>query len=60
MEKATFSRKEAAAYAGVSLPTLDKWSHMRGFPIIRMSRNSRIPVEGFRRWLEEMAATANN
>ena len=49
----TFS--QAAAAANISRPTLYKWSHLEGFPIVRIGGSPRIPVRAFERWLERQA-----
>lgn len=47
--------KEAAAAAGISVPTMREWVHKPGFPALRVGRKWVIPVDAFRRWLEEQA-----
>lgn len=58
MDKLTFTRKEAANYCSVSLPTLDAYlqrSH-DPMPSIHAGRKIIIPVEGLRKWLLDEAA----
>lgn len=50
-----FTTKEAANEAKVSMPTMYKWIHQKGFPAIRAGRKILIPVDAFKRWLEEEA-----
>ena len=55
MEKLAFTITEAAKAAGVSRPTLYRWTHIEGFPVVRVGRITRIPVGVFERWLEQQA-----
>lgn len=55
MEKLAFTISEAAKAAGVSRPTLYRWTHIEGFPVVRVGRITRIPVRAFERWLEQQA-----
>lgn len=55
MEKLAFTITEAAKAAGVSRPTLYRWTHIEGFPVVRVGRITRIPVRVFERWLEQQA-----
>lgn len=55
MEKLAFTISEAAQAAGVSRPTLYRWTHIEGFPVVRVGRITRIPVRAFERWLEQQA-----
>ena len=50
-EKLNFSSKEAAAAAGISMPTMLAWLHQDGFPAFRAGKKWLIPVEPFKRWL---------
>lgn len=56
MEKLVLSRPEAAEILGVSLPTLDKFSHRADFPWIRVGRRVLIPVDALREWLAKEAS----
>ena len=47
-----FKRKGAAEFAGVSLPTLDKWIRKEGFPYIKVGNRYIIPSDRFKEWLE--------
>ena len=55
MEKFNFTAKEAARAGNVSIPTLRKWTRTPGFPIIRAGKKILIPVEAYKRWLEDQA-----
>ncbi len=55
MEKINFTSKEACEAANVSAPTLRKWTRTPGFPVIRAGKKILIPIEPFKRWLEEQA-----
>ncbi len=52
MEKLAFTITEAARAAGVSRPTLYRWTHIQGFPVVRVGGITRIPVRAFENWLE--------
>ncbi len=58
MSKLAFTRKEAADYCNVSLPTLDSYLQRRRDPMpsIHVGRKIIIPVEGLRQWLLDEAA----
>ena len=50
--KLAYTRKEAAAAASVSLPTIDQWLHMyNGIPSFKVGRKCLIPVKEFAEWL---------
>lgn len=53
MEKATMTVKELSKAMGVSLPTAYAITDIEGFPVIKIGRRKVIPVDGFRRWLEQ-------
>lgn len=55
MEKLTYTRQEAEKVANVSAPTLRKWARTPGFPVLRAGKKILIPIEPFKRWLEEQA-----
>ncbi|WP_418465388.1 helix-turn-helix domain-containing protein [Faecousia sp.] len=55
MEKLTFTVKEAAQAANVSIPTLYAWAKTAGFPVVKVGRKLVVPIDAFRRWLEEQA-----
>ena len=52
MEKVAFTITEAAQAAGVSRPTLYRWTRIQGFPVVRVGGITRIPVRAFENWLE--------
>lgn len=54
--KLTFTAKEAADAANVSLPTFYAWTRTAGFPVIWAGRKMVVPIDAFKRWLEEKAA----
>lgn len=56
-QKIAFTLKEAAEAASVSVPTMHEWARRPGFPAMRAGRKWVIPVDAFRRWMEEQAAT---
>lgn len=53
MEKYTLTVKEMAGQLGVSLPTAYEITEREDFPLIRIGRKKLIPVDGFKRWLDE-------
>ena len=55
MEKLAFTVSEAARAAGVSRPTVYRWIRIPGFPVARIGGCTRIPVEAFRRWINQQA-----
>lgn len=56
MDKINYTLKEACEAANVSMPTLRKWRHMPGFPAIQLGkRRTLIPIDLFKKWLEEQA-----
>lgn len=55
MEKLAFTISEAARAAGVSRPTVYRWIRIPGFPVARIGGCTRIPVEAFRRWINQQA-----
>ena len=55
-----YTVKAAASAAHVSRPTLYRWMAMEGFPVARIGGCTRIPVEAFRRWLEEQAGVSED
>ncbi len=55
MEKLAFTVSEAARAAGVSRPTVYRWLQLPGFPVARIGGCTRIPVEAFRRWINQQA-----
>lgn len=53
--KLLYSTTEAAFVASVSRPTLYRWMRLEGFPVVKIGNCTRIPVDEFRRWLENQA-----
>jgi len=58
MEKLAFTLKEAAEAANVSEPTMRNWVHIKGFPAFRTGKKWIVPVDAFRRWLEQQAGVS--
>lgn len=58
MTTGTMTRKMAAEYLGISLPTLDSFLHRQSNPLpsIKAGRRYIIPVEGLETWLAAEAA----
>ena len=55
MEKLAFTITEAARAAGVSRPTLYRWTHIPGFPVVRIGGCTRIPAKLFEQWINQQA-----
>jgi len=56
MEKLNFTFQEACKASCVSAPTLRKWTRTPGFPVLRAGKKILIPIDPFKRWLEEQAS----
>lgn len=57
-EKATFSVKEAAAYLGVSLPTMYELTDREDFfPLLTIGRKKLILKDRFVEWMNQQSAT---
>ncbi len=55
MEKLAYTVSEAARAAGVSRPTVYRWIRIPDFPVARIGGCTRIPVEAFKRWINQQA-----
>lgn len=51
-EKLTFTAKEAAQAANVSMPTFYAWTRLEGFPALHAGRKIIVPIAAFKEWLE--------
>ena len=51
-ERLALTVSEAAQAVGVSRPTVYRWTHLQGFPVVRVGGVTRIPVRAFESWLE--------
>lgn len=51
MERATFTPKEAAAYIGVSMPTIYALAAREDFPSMRLGKKIIISADGLRQWI---------
>ena len=60
MERLAYTVTEAAQAAGVSRPTIYRWTHMEGFPVARIGGCTRIPAEAFKRWLNQQAGVTES
>lgn len=56
-QKLTYTAKEAAQAANVSMPTIYAWTKIKGFPVVKVGRKVVVPIDAFKRWLEEQAAS---
>lgn len=56
-KKLTYTVVEAAAALGVSKTTMYQLVRTEGFPVIVVGNKRLIPIESFKRWTEECAAT---
>lgn len=55
-QKLTYSVTEAAAALGVSKTMMYQIIRIKGFPLITLGGRRLIPIESFKRWVEEQAA----
>ena len=60
MEKLAFTISEAAQAAGVSRPTLYRWTHIQGFPVAHIGGCTRIPAEAFKQWINQQAGVTES
>ena len=60
METRAFTISEAAQAAGVSRPTLYRWTHIQGFPVARIGGCTRIPAEAFKQWINQQAGVTES
>lgn len=51
-EKGHMTVKELANYLNCSLYTAYQLTHTEGFPVFRLGRKVLIPVDDFKKWLE--------
>lgn len=59
MEKATMTVLELSQVMGISRPKAYELTERADFPLILVGRKKVIPIDGFKRWLDEQtAATA--
>lgn len=55
-QKLTYSVVEAAAALGVSKTAMYQIIRTEGFPVIVLGSRRLIPIDSFKRWMEERAA----
>ena len=55
-QKLTYTVVEAAAALGVSKTVMYQIIRTEGFPVIAVGNRRLIPIESFKRWIEERAA----
>ena len=56
IQKLTYSVVEAAAALGVSKTVMYQIIRTEGFPVIVLGNRRVIPIESFKRWMDERAA----
>lgn len=56
VKKLTYSVVEAAAALGVSKTAMYQIIRTEGFPVIVLGSRRLIPIDSFKRWMEERAA----
>jgi len=49
---------EAARLVGVSRPTMARWTHLPGFPVVRLGGIVRIPLRDLEDWLRKQEGAA--
>ncbi|MDL2225078.1 helix-turn-helix domain-containing protein [Eubacteriales bacterium OttesenSCG-928-M02] len=50
------SVKEMREYMGISIPKAYELTEREGFPVIHVGSRKLIPIEAFKRWLDEESA----
>lgn len=60
MERSTMSVQELSAQMGISLPKAYELTRTSGFPMLRIGTRILIPVEGFRKWLDEHSSNTED
>jgi len=53
IDRIAVNSTEAARLCGVSRPTLYRWTHMEGFPVVRLGGTVRIPVKDLEEWFRK-------
>jgi len=56
MDKLTMTVDEVSVAMGISRPKAYELTAREDFPLIRIGRRKVIPVEAFRRWLDEQTS----
>ena len=57
MDKTTMSVKELSAQLGISLAKAYELAKTPGFPTLRIGKRILIPVDAYKNWLVQSAAT---
>ena len=57
MEKSTLSVQELSAQLGISLAKAYELARTPGFPTLRIGKRILIPVDAYKKWLLQSAAT---
>lgn len=57
MEKTTLSVQELSAQLGISLAKAYELAKTPGFPTLRIGKRILIPVDAYKNWLQQSAAT---
>ena len=58
VSRSAVTMSEAAQLMGVSRPTVYRWTHTAGFPVIRIGGVSRVLVDELREWVKQQAQEA--
>ncbi len=55
VQKMTYSVREAADALGISIQKMYELTFIAGFPVLRLGRSKRIPIEQLNDWLRKNA-----
>lgn len=56
MEKVAMTVKEMGQQLGISPPKAYELTNIKGFPCIQVGRRKIIPIDAFKRWMNEQAS----
>ena len=59
VQKMTYSVREAADALGISLQKMYELTFIAGFPVFRLGRSKRIPIEQLNDWIRRNAESQN-
>lgn len=60
VKKLVMTAKDIGNALGISLPKVYKLTETEGFPLLRVGRKKLIPVDGFKRWVEQSSGGATD
>lgn len=59
VQKMTFSVREAADALGISMQRMYDLTFIEGFPVLKIGRSKRIPIEQLNDWIRKNAESQN-